>query len=556
MTQCAVIYTDGGCRPTNPGYAGWGLHGYLFEVEAPKKGAGHPTEVPTAYGYWPKNPAPENRFDLKQLASFESILSEDDRAELNLSEARVADTPPPVKVAHYIDGYGSFPEYGKTNNFAEIVAARRSLEHLKDYDVRHIQLFTDSRYVCDGVNDWRSKWESRNFVRHDGKPVSNADEWRALFKTYDHLVNRGVQIRFEWIKAHADHLGNERADYAATIGVQAARSGRDINDITVTQADGYWKTEVDRHPFLSHRRMYFNTLPGSNIPGEYYLGEHGKVDDFLGKRLVDGSFALVRLKTPNPTLEWLRNHQSALACGSDSLIMARLDFLFSSGMYRALETYGDLAIVKDARDRLDLSGLTLAVKQSDPDEPIGPNDDDEDDDEESGVVEDTPRKNSSRQAQPLTRELRPAKLAMRAIESIIGLDLRLAKYLDRHETITITDLTEVLYERSIKKVKKESVEILTLKPEYNVGFAALTVPANYGFKNTDVQKVDVTLTLGVDAPDRNALKRLETYKPRVSLITWMESVAAFRYAVVIETDEDIGIWCGVYANTRFVKPKP
>lgn len=547
VVQCAIVYTDGGSRP-NPGYAGWGLHGYVFKPIPPKKGAGHNTELVTAAGYWPKNPPQDLFYNPKDLKGFASAIEDELWKGLCVESNLRPNTPPQVTLVNYLDGFGSFPQYGKTNNMAEIVAMTRALEQLAQYDIKHIQVFADSEYAIKGLLEWRRGWEARNFVKNDGSVVGNSNEWKQLFRAYDALINRGVIVQVDWIAAHSDHLGNELADFAATIGVQASRRHQSINDLTVTEPDGYWKTDVERHPMLSHRRMYFNTLDSLAVSGEYYLGEHGKVDDFLGKRIVDGSYALVRLKEPNPALEWLRTHQSRLAGGRDELIMARLDFLFSSGMYRALERYGELAIMQDQRDRLDLSGLSLSVKSETEDE--------DDTSSEEDVELTSKRKASYRQAEPLTRELRPAKLAMRAIEAIEELAKRLDQFKAGDQTLVVTDLTEILYERSSKKVGKEIIEVMTLNPKYNVGFTALTVPTNYGFSPEEIKTVDVTLTLGIDCLDRNALKRLEAYQPKISLITWMESNEAFRYATVIESNDGSGIWAGVYANIRFIKSKP
>jgi hypothetical protein len=142
---------------------------------------------------------------------------------------------------------------------------------------------------------------------------------------------------------------------------------------------------------------------------------------------------------------------------------------------------------------------------------------------------------------------------MRAVESVELLMQRLNQYLAKDPEIAVTDLTDILYEKSQKVVKKETIDICTLNPKYNVGFAALEVNANY---KTDegIASAPVTLTLGIDLIDRNALKRLETSHPKVSLISWLEAPHIFRYATVIETADDIGIWAGLYSNVRIVTP--
>jgi hypothetical protein len=87
---------------------------------------------------------------------------------------------------------------------------------------------------------------------------------------------------------------------------------------------------------------------------------------------------------------------------------------------------------------------------------------------------------------------------------------------------------------------------------YNVGFAALELDVNY--KSDDgILAAPVILTLGIDLLDRNALKKLEIYNPKVTIISWLEAPGVFRYATVIEANEDVGIWAGCYSNLRIVK---
>jgi hypothetical protein len=157
---------------------------------------------------------------------------------------------------------------------------------------------------------------------------------------------------------------------------------------------------------------------------------------------------------------------------------------------------------------------------------------------------------------PLTRELNPARLAHRAAEAVGDLDTILDLYLSKDPKICATDLTSILYESTQKTSKKsktaeeESVTLMKLKSQYNVGFASLQVDAQYHSSEGVVKSAPVILVLGIDLVDRNTLKRLEEYQPKVSLVTWMESEKIFRYATIIEAGEDVGIWAGYYSNTR------
>lgn len=99
-----------------------------------------------------------------------------------------------------------------TNNRMELTAVIRALEALKRPTA--VTIFTDSQYVQKGISAWIHNWKRNGWRTSDKKPVKNADLWQAL----DKLVQLHV-IRWEWIKGHAGHAGNERADRLANRGI-------------------------------------------------------------------------------------------------------------------------------------------------------------------------------------------------------------------------------------------------------------------------------------------------------------------------------------------------
>jgi ribonuclease HI len=485
MSQGMVIWCDGGFR-ANKG--GWGIHGYLYSDDKPKKPSGNAEHILTKDGY----------------------ITKADVA--NKSDIEYTEVTP----IHYVDGFGSISN-NATNNVAELLATITGLSHANLYDVTTVHVITDSEYVRKGLEFWVDKWKANNWLRQDGIAPANIEYWKKLLLERDKLTQRGVVVKISWVKGHSDVLGNELADKMATIGVMAAIQNKSICEINTKEATNYWKQyNINKHPFLSNRRMYFNTLPEYIRRGEYFLGNHGKEDDLLGKRISDGTFAVVLLKEPNEVLELVRNYQSLLANGNDSIIMARLDQIFKPDVYADLVEYKTFAMEQVTPYRLDLSCLDR---------------------------------------EPLTRELRPPMLAMRAIEAISDLASKLNKYLNKHDDVVTTDITHILYEITNKIDKKNKDKVITtskLLPMYNVGFAALELDVNY--KSDDgILAAPVILTLGIDLLDRNALKKLEIYNPKVTIISWLEAPGVFRYATVIEANEDVGIWAGCYSNLRIVK---
>jgi ribonuclease HI len=486
-----VAYVDGGCRPTNPGPGGWGVHGYIHSGPLDGKAVKAGDYVPTSVGY---------------------VSAKD--ATLIAKSVVVAPT-------HFVDAYGSF-NVPVSNNVAELAAATNALEYAARYNINRVQLYTDSQYVCRGLEGLAENWRKNNWMKADNTPPKNVDHWKKLLTARDVLNNRGVATNVSWVKGHSDKiegmtdiLGNIKADRLATAGVMGSKQGQLISSITTTEADGYWKYDVERHPMINHRRMYFNTTSEHNQPGIYFLGDHGKDDDMLGKRVSDGAFSVVELKQPDMILEMVRNHQIKLAEDIDTIVMVRLDKLYRPDTHRELTEFGTHGLEQENMYRLDLSCLDR---------------------------------------EPLTRELRPAKLAMRAIISLSDLIVKLREYKEKSPNLIVTDLTDILYETTTKVSKKDVITKTTkFKAEYGVGFASLHVNANYQ-SDIGLKNATITMTLGIDMLDRNALKRLEETSPKVSLITWLESPDVFRYATIVESGEDIGIWCGVYSNIRFVKP--
>lgn len=96
-----------------------------------------------------------------------------------------------------------------TNNRMEMTAVIRALEALKR--PCHVTLSTDSRYVMDGMTKWMHGWLKNSWRTADKKPVKNADLWQALW-----AAAKPHRIDWVWVKGHAGHPDNERADKLAS----------------------------------------------------------------------------------------------------------------------------------------------------------------------------------------------------------------------------------------------------------------------------------------------------------------------------------------------------
>ncbi|NJD24234.1 MAG: ribonuclease HI [Betaproteobacteria bacterium] len=103
-------------------------------------------------------------------------------------------------------------ERDTTNNRMELTAAIRALEALK----RPVSatVFTDSQYVLKGISEWIHGWKRNGWKTADRKAVKNADLWQEL----DRLAGRH-RLEWVWVKGHAGHPENERADALANRGI-------------------------------------------------------------------------------------------------------------------------------------------------------------------------------------------------------------------------------------------------------------------------------------------------------------------------------------------------
>ncbi|MCA1909124.1 MAG: ribonuclease HI [Magnetospirillum sp.] len=104
-------------------------------------------------------------------------------------------------------------EADTTNNRMEMMAAIIALETLTRPCA--VTLYTDSQYVMKGMTEWLRGWKARGWKTADKKPVKNDDLWKRL-----DLACARHQIDWQWVKGHAGHPENERADQLARDGIK------------------------------------------------------------------------------------------------------------------------------------------------------------------------------------------------------------------------------------------------------------------------------------------------------------------------------------------------
>ena len=101
-----------------------------------------------------------------------------------------------------------------TNNRMELTAVIEALQSLEKPSAARV--YTDSQYVQKGISEWIHAWKRRDWRTADKKPVKNVDLWKKL----DEAARRH-DVEWFWVKGHAGHPENERADALANKGIEA-----------------------------------------------------------------------------------------------------------------------------------------------------------------------------------------------------------------------------------------------------------------------------------------------------------------------------------------------
>lgn len=129
-------------------------------------------------------------------------------------------------------GWGALIRYGDhekeisggdpdtTNNRMELLAAINGLNTL--IEACDVALYTDSKYVSDGITKWVSGWQRNGWKNASKQPVRNADLWHDLIK-----AAARHEIEWLWVKGHSGNEGNDRADKLASEAAEAAMPAED-----------------------------------------------------------------------------------------------------------------------------------------------------------------------------------------------------------------------------------------------------------------------------------------------------------------------------------------
>jgi len=410
------------------------------------------------------------------------------------------------------DGWG-YIEGETTNNAAEVIAANKAVNLAREKGVDELTIYSDSKYMLEGIQYNHVKWNRNNWKRHDGSDVPNAVHWKTFIDDVD-SYKQDANVNWEWIKGHSGNIGNEHADRNATKGVMLSTNGHAQSFSEAVPIKKHGKVKASNYNrMFSHKHWYFNTRTGALLSSQghtiYHCGNH----EIIGKPESEAAHSVLFLKEPDEHLEKVRDFQDNLMGKDEQLLFtAKTDAIFSAKVYHELSENGTIHMSK----RFGHRDLETVDKTN------------------------------------ITQEVNPPRLAFNLMSMLSTMERRLEKVIanDLDEDWRLTDITDLLYDEVTKGKGKQEKVVYELKPTLDPAVRVLELEVDYRNVKGKTEKKDIKLTFGIDIPTRNALAALKKVKPTVSILTWSESDYGFRHAIIIKADEDVGIWSSGHANLR------
>lgn len=466
------------------------MHGYVFSDKATTKGAGHPKVAPTPNGYVPKETKPA-----------------------------------PIDVVNYYD-YLGWTGTESTNNAAEVLSIASALSYATTIDnLGKVTVYCDNQYAVKGTSTELARWVSNGWLKRDGTPVQNQGEWRNVLDSVKILNDRGTKIRVEWVKGHADNFGNVQADGLATIAGTRSEADRTAGHVELkTPSTGYWKSDIERHPMLGLRGFLFQTDKTKSKPGEYYLTNQVKSDEFIGRKDVNSSMAYVLVNEPDKLMELVRDIQCEQSREFDTLVLARVDRIYDKAVSSALDKFGTCVLKRVSNRHLNMHFVN----------------------ERAMAQPAKKEKEDAGKGLPITEELYPPRLAFRCVETIStlsGLVDSFRKTVDHNPVFTdgkVFDITSSYFE---EVTDKHGVVSKGFKKSIHAADQFIMVRLTPYTK-----EVDFKIIFGIHTLARNNMKRLEGTDVRVWLVVQKVSAFGFRYVTVVKSGDDWGAFSGVNGN--------
>lgn len=387
-----------------------------------------------------------------------------------------------------------------TSNYAEVYALYSLLDFLikNEYFYKSILVYSDSNYLVSCINERLEEWKVNGWKRTDGKTVSEQELWYSLSEKLDIIRDHNIEFTIKWVKGHSNCHGNNIANFGANIArIDSHRNQYDFFFQSVKGED-FFKNKISIHPLLCHNNLIINLanekLSKSNI---YFQYNTDLPDNLVGKLSRLSSYSIVILNNEVPVIENVKNILRRMRY-YDSINFIKLDKLKNKKYYNRLMHFPYTSLITRKMSN------TLVFMDN---EVISP-------------------------------EINPPGLLLNALETYdVLLSLLGTNYDFKSEVDAYIDVTSYFYD--VTEDKKQKVKY-TLKSDFSVG--QRNVLLNILLPNID-KKMSLPVSLGLDLPERNVLKRLEEYDPQIYFTCVFTSNQSFEYYFVITTKDSISIWC-------------
>lgn len=473
----AVLYTDGSYKSFNTldadmgevSFYGSGIHGYVYDDKTKTKIT---TDTPSNYYITTEGYVINNVFNV----------------DFNTTVIPFA----------YIDASYAYYNAG-TIGQAELLAVYKILEELEqvkdELELEEVYILTDSMYTKESVTKLISNSEFK-------EPNANVDIIRGLKDIINRLLESEVRISIDWIKSHSGNIGNETADFLAYHGREQAASRNNINSFNifpVEKGNRYWANNIEEHPFLMFRQLFFtNTLRAERDDIVYTIMDYN-TDVEAGTKTPLALFGVVMLGNPPRIIE-------------DAIHTYQ----------RSVRTFSVLSTVhlKNLYSR-DVSYYYSLFK-------------------ESIFWFNKPKYTLFKRDVPIITPVRPSGLSTMALLDTQKLYTVIKAYNTSSNEYEFINITDSIYGEN---KKKKTVCIL----ENN----ATTL------KILTKDKIEFILTLGKDTLSRNQLKKIESMNPKVFLVLDISKKAKrIIYHTLIEIEyegsRDIAVYTNIFSNNKII----
>lgn len=468
----AVIYTDGATSP-NPGPSGSSMHGYIYNVNMIDQKT---TDKPTGYSITNKG------YMVGELKE-----STDD---IKL-----------VKPSYYVDGVYIHND-AQTNNVAELQAIAFTIDNLimvNEFTITNVLILSDSAYaigVFKKVQD-SDRWETE-------KDLPNRDYYELFRGLIEQAKEKGMTIDIDKVKGHDVSIGNNIADRLAVTGRLLAADHVTVqNEFNLVPSKQYWGSQLDRHPLLKYKQIFFINNDRNKEPALYSVISY-KTGIELGKKSPEPIFGTFMPKQHIKEIEEaIRTFQTG-----------------SSDKHILLGTV-DLSVLYNQRTShyYNLFG--------------------------SNIYNMNPRRTQMlvMDEEPVVYAVLPSGLPMKTMEAMMEHRGILSDYQAEKPIREYIDITSSIY-----GTDEKGKTICKLEP------SADKIDLKIKYLDRDVL---VPLSLGVDMPDRNVFKKLEKNNVKVSLAVEVDSETTFTYYIIIDDKDtdDLSIWCNLYSNKIVLEDK-